>query len=127
MSELAVVLYSVSKDPHISKNVKDKKKIQVCCFLFAQAFILWQLLVFVQITVGTMSIPLLLLTFVSLLCVLVSIVQIINTDLHMLIVILASIPYPCFKLKGACLSSHTITVLHNSFCLLCIQFRRVNR
>ena len=93
LTELAVAIY-------VAKQLLTGKR---CIIFFTWAFIIWQLLLFVQITVGMISVPWLLLTFISPVHILLSTGGIILIFI-MITFILSTIPLPnsckAFRLKG---------------------------
>ena len=87
VTELAIAVYIATKSLPINSNISK-------AFIFIlQAFIIWQLFVFIQITVGLMSIPLLVLTLISPAASMLSTGGILVIIL-MLIFLFANIPLP---------------------------------
>ena len=112
ITKLAILPFTILTELTIAVYVAKRSSTLKRCRLFMWAFVIWQMLIFVQITVGLISIPLLLLIFISPARILLA------TGGMMLIFILITfalstvlLPSPCnftFWLKGILKSACSI-------------------
>ena len=65
ITKLAILPFAILTELTIAVYVAKRSSTLKGCRLFMWAFVIWQMLIFVQITVGLISIPLLLLIFIS--------------------------------------------------------------